>query len=101
MMPLVTVRRLRDAPDQEPSWVIPHRASRVSPAISFDCAGGIPKPRRIVRASSSLANEGLPGNVGEQGVRDQWIEMVDGVGELLDSLTEFDDEAVRRKRHGA
>lgn len=101
MIPLVTVRRLRDAPDQESRSVIPHSARRVSPAISFDCAGGIPKPRRIACASSSLSKDGLPGSVGGQRFRDQWVEMVDRVVELLDPLTEFDDEVVRRQRHGA
>ncbi len=100
-MPLVTVRRPRDAPDQESRGVSPHSASRVIPAISFDCGAGMPKARRIVRASLTLANEGFPRGFGGQNLRDQGVEMIDGVDELLDSLTEFDDEVARRQWHGA
>lgn len=95
-MPLVTVRRLRDASDQELSDVSPHSASRVMPAIWFDCAGGIPKARRILRASSTLANGDLPWNAGGQHVRDQPVQILHRIGELPDTLSECEDGVVSR-----
>ncbi len=76
-MPLVTVRGLRDASDQKLRDVSPHSASRVSPAIGFDCAGGIPRARRILRASSMLANGDFPWIAGDgQDVRDQPVQIL-------------------------
>ena len=94
MIPLVTVRLLRDASRQGSSGFRPHSAIRVSPAIRFDCGGGIPTAWRIIRASSTLANGDLPWNAGGQHVRDQPVQILYRIGELPDTLSECDDEVM-------